>query len=434
MLWAVYQVAFAAGFALLSPYFFWRMARRGGYWARFEERFGRHRADVRARLASGPRPVWIHAVSVGEMQVAAAIAEEWRRRAPEVRFVFSMTTPTGRRIAECRAGSADVVIYYPIDFPGFVRRALDAVRPRALVLCEGELWPNMIRACARRGVPVAVVNGRVSDRSWPRYRHVRFLTRRLLPCLRRWLGQSPEDAQRIRDLGAPPEVVEVVGSAKYDVAPPDSAATATLRDELRRRGFSAGTIWLVGGSTWPGEEAALWRVTRRLRDRHPALRLLVVPRHAERGRVVADELRRLGASLYRRSSDQTDTPTPDVALFDTTGELAAVYGLADIVFVGKSLTCAGGQNPIEPARWGRPILCGPRMENFRAIVEDFRAAEAIRVVTDERELADAVAAWLDDPAARTAAGQRALEVVLRNAGAISRTVDRLTALGSSDAP
>lgn len=428
VLWGLYQIVFIAAAILSAPFYLYRMARRGGYLARFGERFAQYRPDVRARLSGGPPPIWIHAVSVGEMQVALSLAAEWRRREPSAVFVLSTTTSTGRQIAARRLDPRDTLIYFPIDLMPTVRRALAAIRPRALVLCESELWPNLIRACAAGAVPVAVINGRLSDRSYRRYRWGRALPRRLFPLVTRFCVQSREDARRFEELGAPRERVVEVGSAKYDGAAPDPLAAEKLLDDLRHRGFPPDAVYLVGGSTWPGEEAALARVARSLRSRFPALRLLLAPRHAERGSRIAEDLRELGCSLYRRSTDKTDTPSPDVALFDTTGELAALYGVADMVFIGKSLYGRGGQNPIEAALWGRPILCGPHMENFRPVMDDFREVGAVTVVSDEAGLLKAVADWLQNPDARREHGRRALEVTRRRAGAVARTVDILSAV------
>ncbi len=426
MLWAIYQVLFTVGFAVLVPGHVVRMIRRGGYRCRFGERLARYRPDVLAELRAADRRVWVHAVSVGEMQVAMNVIAEWRRREPVRRFVISTTTPTGRSVAERRMVPGDTVLYSPVDFPWVIRRALNTARPEALVLCESELWPNWIRAVCSRGRPVVVVNGRLSDRSFPRYRRwARPMTLRVLPMLRHVCAQSAEDRRRFIELGASPDRVEVVGSAKYDATPPDPAATDAIRRELIAAGFPADAVWLVGGSTWPGEEVALLGTFRECRQREPRLRLILVPRHAERGAALAAKIQRLGFSLYRRSNGSRSAGAPDVALFDTTGELGAVYGLADVVFVGKSLTARGGQNPIEPALCGRPIVCGPHMENFRAILEDFSEQNAIRIVADSVELSRGVAEWLADPSARKAAGERALEVVRQKAGAIRRTVDAL---------
>lgn len=426
MLWAFYQTLFVIGFIALAPRHLVRMIRRGGYRSRFGERFARYREDVLAELHAAPRRVWIHAVSVGEMQVALNVMTEWRRREPDRRFVVSTTTPTGRSVGGRLRLDGDTIVYSPVDFPWVIESALSVAQPSALVLCESELWPNWIRGVTRAGRPVVIINGRLSDRSFSRYRRwARPMTRRVLSMVRLVCAQSEEDRRRFVELGAPSDLVEVVGCAKYDAPAPDPSLAAKIRDELVVSGFPADAVWLVGGSTWPGEETALLQAFRQCRAQEPRLRLILVPRHAERGAALAAEISRAGFRLYRRSTGAGSGEAPDVALFDTTGELSAVYGVADIAFVGKSLTGRGGQNPIEPALWGRPILCGPNMQNFRAVVSDFCQQNAIRIVMDTRDLTRAIDGWLQDPAAREAVGHCARKVTQEKAGVTRRTVDLL---------
>jgi 3-deoxy-D-manno-octulosonic-acid transferase len=424
MLWVLYQILFAVGFTLMLPYFFFRMGRRGGYGPGFGERFARYAPAVTEKLAVGPR-IWVHAVSVGEVHVALGFIREWRTRRPGTRFVVSVNTPTGRGVAAKRLSPEDVLVYFPLDAPAIVRRALKTLRPSALVLCEGELWPNLIRACARRGIPVASINGRVSDRSFRGYRRVRVFTRRVLPLFSRFCAQSAEDARRLVELGAPSDRIVVVGSAKYEATVANPAAADRARDFLRAAGFPADATVLVGGSTWAGEEAALLEICRNLRPKFPSLRLVLVPRHAERAPEVVRELEARGVPYVRRSGGPAPSAPPEVALIDTTGELMGFYGAADLVFVGKSLTRHGGQNPIEPALWSRPTLVGPNMENFRPVVADFLETGALRQVPDTVGLATALRELLSDPARRADLGARAGAVVRAKSGALQRTVDEL---------
>ncbi len=424
MLWVLYQVLFAVGFTLMLPYFLFRMGRRGGYGPGFGERFARYAPAVAEKLAVGPR-IWVHAVSVGEVHVALGFIREWRTRRPGARFIVSVNTPTGHGVAARHLAPDDVLVYFPLDIPPVVRRALDALRPAALVLCEGELWPNLIRACARRGIPVASINGRVSDRSFRGYRSARVFTRRVLPLFSRFCAQSAEDARRLVELGAPADRVVVVGSAKYEATVADPAAADRARHFLRAAGFPADATILVGGSTWAGEETALLDICRDLRPEFPSLRLVLVPRHAERAPGVVRELEARGVPYVRRSGGPAPSALPEVALIDTTGELMGFYGAADLVFVGKSLTRHGGQNPIEPALWSRPTLVGPNMENFRPVVADFLEVGALRQVSDAAELAAALRELLSDPARRADLGARAGAVVRAKAGALRRTVEEL---------
>jgi 3-deoxy-D-manno-octulosonic-acid transferase len=424
MLWVLYQILFAIGFTLMLPHFLLRMRRRGGYGPGFGERFARYAPGVAAKLAAGPR-IWVHAVSVGEVHVALGFIREWRLRRPDARFVVSVNTPTGRGVAARHLSPEDALIYFPLDIPPVVRRVLDAIRPSALVLCEGELWPNLIRGCARRGIPVASINARVSDHSFRGYRRVRLFTRRVLPLFARFCAQGAEDGRRLVELGAPADRVRVVGSAKYEAAVPNPEAAGRARAFLRSAGFPPDAVILVGGSTWAGEEAALLDICRDLREEFPALRLVLVPRHAERAPEVVRELESRGVPFVRRSGGPAPPAPPEVALIDTTGELMGFYGAADLVFVGKSLTRHGGQNPIEPALWSRPILVGPNMENFRPVVADFLETGALRQVPDAAGLAAVLRDLLADPARRAELGEKAGAVVRAKAGALRRTVDEL---------
>jgi 3-deoxy-D-manno-octulosonic-acid transferase len=424
-MWFLYNVVFAIGFAVLLPHYLRRMRRRGGYGPHFGERLARYEPGLRARLADGGR-VWIHAVSVGELYVALRLMETLRARRPERRFLVSVTTSTARRIAEERVRAPDVLVYFPLDFPSVVRRAFRALRPAALILVEGEFWPNLIRRARREGVPVALVNGRLSDSSFRGYRKVRPLMRRVLRECALLCVQSETDRERFAALGAPPDRLHEVGSAKYELPPPDPDRAGEARTVLAAAGVGPDRLVLLGGSTWPGEEEPLLDAWAALRPSHPRLALALAPRHAER----AGDVQRLieGRGLTcRRRTDASPPPAaaPDVFLLDTTGELMSFYGAADIVFVGKSFAEHGGQNVVEPAAWGKPVLCGPNLENFPVVARDFREAGAFVQVADAEALREAVRRLLEDGSARESLGRRAAELVRRRAGALGRTVDRL---------
>jgi 3-deoxy-D-manno-octulosonic-acid transferase len=424
--WLLYNVLFAIGFLLLTPRFLLRMKRRGGYARHFGQRFARYDEGVRARLAQGPR-VWVHAVSVGELFVALKLMEEWRALRPGLRFAVTTTTSTGRAIADARVKEPDVVLYFPLDFPPIMRRALDAIRPAAVVLVELELWPNLVRLARRRGAPVFLLNGRISDHSFNGYRRLRFFTRRILPLLEGLYPQSAADAERLVALGAPAERVRVTGSAKYDVATAEPEAEAKARAALRAAGVPDDAVVLLGGSTWPGEEDALLDAYRALKPAHPRLALVLVPRHVERVPEILPALRARGHVVRLRTDASAPAAAPDVLLVDTTGELKNLYACADAIFVGKSLTRHGGQNPIEPALYGKPVVVGPNMENFAAIMEDFRAAEALVQVGSAGELAQALGALLADPPRMRELGRRAAEVVRSRRGAVRQALEAIDA-------
>lgn len=431
MKWIIYNILFAITYSLMVPYFLLRMLRRGGYGPGFMERFGRYSPDTAARLSDDGR-VWVHAVSVGEMFIALRVIDSLRRKQPDLRFVVSTTTSTGHRVAKERMHADDVLIYFPLDFPGPVRRALDRVRPRALVLVETEIWPNMVRTAARAGTPVVLVNGRISDRSMRGYRCMRWFLRDVLERMTLILVQSDEDRRRLESFGAPSGKPVVIGSAKYDDAVAE--VPAGIVEALRRTtGIPEGTPVIVGGSTWPGEERILAEVYKRLSQTWPSLRLVLVPRHAERARRVEKDIVRAGLKCRRRSAMGANATAPvldrdEALLVDTTGELKAFYAMASVIFVGKSLTNRGGQNVIEAARFGRPVIVGPHMDNFRAAVADFKAADAIIEIATDAGLEQAIRMMLSDGTRRNQYGVRARKVVERNRGAVDRTVARLLPL------
>ena len=427
MRWFLYNVLFAIGYTLMLPKFFLRMRKRGGYRADFGQRLGRFSPEVAARLAEKPR-VWIHAVSVGEANLAGAVLRELRRVAPGESFILSTTSSTGHAVCEKLVGPDDVLVYLPIDFPRIVRRSLKGINAKALVLTESEFWPNLIRACRRRGLPVLLVNGRVSDRSAPRYRRLRCFFGEVFDCFAAMLVQSELDRRRLLDAGAPADRVQVAGSVKFDVAPPAEAALETARQTLTAAGVALGADRiLMGGSTWPGEELALAQAWAAARQAAPDLRLVLVPRHQERGDAVERELAAAGFRCLRRSrmkaGREMQAPGPDAILVvDTTGELFALYALADLVFVGKTLEPnVGGQNMIEPASFGKAVLCGPHTENFLAVMDIFRAGDAIREVADAAALRLAVGELAADAVQRDALGVRARRVVEARRGALART-------------
>lgn len=430
MIWILYNIAFALIFPLLLPHFLLRMKRRGGYARDFLQRLGRYSDDTMLQLGGEPR-IWIHAVSVGELYVALRLMEEWREREPGVLFALTTTTSTAYAIAQRELSAPDVVLYFPVDFPPVMRRAFDAINPRAVVLVEVELWPNLIRMARARHLPVLLVNGRLSDRSFKGYRRLRMLTSRLLPEFELIGVQSDEDRRRFLLLGADPQRTGCFGSAKYDVAmaTPLGEGDKTL-DVIRFAGITPEHRILLGGSTWEGEEDAMVDLYRGLKTRYRNLVLLLAPRHVERVPAILEQLRPRVSKIMRRSSIK-ERPSilpaspPDVLLIDTTGELKHFYEHADIIFIGKSLAQHGGQNIIEPALYGKPVVVGPNMENFAAIMQDFLREEAVVQVRDLQGLRRAVDDLLCDPAKCAAIGAAARRVVERNAGSLGAYLDRV---------
>jgi len=434
MIWTFYNIAFALIFPLLLPHFLWRMRRRGGYARNFWQRLGRYRDDCLLRLGGESR-IWLHAVSVGEVYVALQLMREWRERETGVLFALTTTTSTAYAIAERELSDPDVALYFPVDFPPVMRRAFDAINPRAIVLVEVELWPNLIRMARNRALPVFLVNGRMSDRSFRGYGRIKPLTRRLLPEFDVISVQSEEDRRRFIALGADPARTVTLGSAKYDVAlaTPLAGGEKAL-DVMRAAGIRPDHLVLLGGSTWEGEEEAMVDLYRGLKTRYRNLVLMIAPRHVERVPAIVEILKPRVGKLIRRSTIPEKTAIapaqpPDVLLIDTTGELKHFYAHADVIFVGKSLMQHGGQNIIEPALYGKPVVVGPNMENFPSIMADFLGGKAVIQVKDLQGLRRAVDDLLCDPGKREEIGRAVRCVVEDKSGSLGQFLDRLLAAG-----
>jgi 3-deoxy-D-manno-octulosonic-acid transferase len=421
-LYLAYSLLLAAAFVVALPFYLWKGRGTGKYLPSFRERMG----GPPAALARGDAPsVWIHAVSVGEVLTARILVAPIKERFPSHRLFVSTTTATGRAVAERSVKGADGLFFAPFDWPAPVRKALDRVRPALLVLVETEIWPNLIHETHRRGVRVAIVNGRISPRSFGRYRAMRGLLRRVLAEVDLFLMQSEPHAERARQIGAPPGRVRALGNLKYD-ALGDARPPAEL-GRLLGEGRDGRPLW-VAGSTVAGEEPMVLAAFRDVRARVPGTRLLIAPRHPERFGEVAALVEAAGLRAERRSALGSAGWQGDVLVLDTLGELARVYALATVVFVGGSLVSAGGHNVLEAAAAARPVVVGPHMENFQEIADEFQAEGALRVVLSADELGREVAGLLADPGRRAALGGAARAIVDRNRGALARTVDALAEL------
>lgn len=420
-------VALIAG----APWWLWRMATTRKYREGFFERLGRvPRSLISDSFVDRPL-IWLHAVSVGEVLAVTRLVKELESVLPGYLIVISTTTRTGQALARERFDSARV-FYCPLDLPWPVSAYLDALQPRLLILAETEFWPNLLDGCFRRDIPVAVVNARISDRSWPRYRRFRLLWRPLLSRLSRVLAQSKTDADRLLALGCVTDHVSVAGNLKFDVrAAQESEATRFLRS------MSAELRFIVAGSTLEGEESALVEEWPRLLAEDPQLVLVLAPRHPERFSSVAALLQKSGVLWSKRSSWSAESSAApraprslrpgEVVLLDTIGELASVYSLASVAFVGGSLVPSGGHNPLEPAQFAVPIVIGPHYANFVAIVDSLRSHDALRIAAKD-ELGSILIELLGDRAAAKAMGMRAKEVFNRQAGATDRCVTAIREL------
>ena len=419
----LYSVALAVGMLASLPYWLFQMARHGKYRKGLAERLGR--VPSRLQLPGREEPaIWVHSVSVGEVLAVAGLVEELRHRFPRDRIFISTTTDTGQALARQRFGEANV-FYFAMDFAFAIRPYMRALRPRLVVIAETEFWPNFLRLAHASGARIAVVNARISDRSWPRYRRFRGLLRRLLANVDLFLAQTQEDAARLRDIGAGPERVRVSGNLKFDIpAPAPPAIVESLRKSIAAS--AAGPV-LVCGSTVDGEEPLLLKAFENLLVQHPRALMILAPRRPERFGAVAALLERMSIRFWRRSAWNGEALSAGVFLLDTIGELAALYALADVAFVGGSLVAHGGHNIIEPAQHGVATVVGNHTENFRDIVSLFRSRDAVRIV-GPAELPLVLLELLANDAERIALGRRAAETMRSQIGATARTADELQAL------
>ena len=423
MLLFVYSCGLFSVLTLGVPYWLLRMATSGKYREGLSQRLGAVPKYLSGR--DPRRAIWIHAVSVGEVLAASRLMKELGVRAPAFRIVLSTTTPTGQKLAREQVGAANA-FYFPLDFAWVIRRYLRRLQPALLVLIETEFWPNVLAECRKAAIPVAVVNGRISDRSFPRYMRLRLLWKRILSSIALILAQSDEDVKRLNAIGAPPHRVRFGGNLKFDVRAVETAGvTAALRAKL-----PASMRTIVCGSTIEGEEEILLTGFKELRRSFPELVMILAPRHPERFAHVAELLRKRGAHIIRRSQWMRK-PVPlkpgTVFLLDSIGELASVYSLATIAFVGGSLVPAGGHNPLEPAQFGVPIVMGNHYANFRAIVDQLLASEALKLV-DRETLVPILSMLLTDPETANLLGVRALEIFDSQAGATGRALTALLRL------
>jgi 3-deoxy-D-manno-octulosonic-acid transferase len=421
----LYSVALGLGMLASLPYWVFQMARHGKYRAGLAERLGW--VPRRVRLPGEREPaIWVHAVSVGEVLAVASLVEELQRRLPEHRIFVSTTTDTGQALALKRFGEANV-LYFPMDFAFAIRTYLRLLRPRMVVIAETEFWPNFMRLAHASGARIAVVNARISDRSWPSYRRFRRFLRKVLVNVDLFLAQTPEDAARLQDIGANPERVRVAGNLKFDIpAPAPPVIVESLRKSIAVSG--AGPA-LVCGSTVDGEEPLLLKAFENLLVQHPRAVMILAPRHPERFPAVAALLEQMSIRFWRRSLWNGEALTGGVLLLDTIGELAALYALADIAFVGGSLVPRGGHNIIEPAQHGVATVVGNHTENFRDIVGLFHGRDAVRIV-GPAELPLVLLELLANHAERIALGKRAAETLRLQTGATARTaVELLELLG-----
>ncbi|HEY2046392.1 MAG TPA: glycosyltransferase N-terminal domain-containing protein [Candidatus Udaeobacter sp.] len=413
----IYNLLWPLGLLIFLPGYFVKMIRRGGYREKFGQRLGIYDREVRSRL-SNQRPTWLHAVSVGEVNIALKLASALRALEPDLQCVLTTTTTTGFALARKTAPPWIEVMYTPLDYWPIMRRAFSVTCPARVVLVEAEVWPNLAAAAHARRIPLALVNARLSPRSEGRYRRFRFCvgpTFRLLD-----LVCVPErgDVERWTALGVSRNQIHVTGSIKFD--PDVQTQSRTVAGSISGA-FSSDSLVLFGGSTHRGEEEILVRVFLRLREQFPSLRLFIAPRHVERLQEIRAHLGAIPLPTTLASEALTcNAADADCMLLDTTGELQRWYGIATVVFVGKSLAAHGGQNPVEPILAGKPVVFGPHMENFATLAKTLVSNNAAMQVNDTDSLERAVGELLRDSELRQRLVENAHAALGEHEGATAR--------------
>lgn len=403
---------------IVSPYLAYQAIRYKKYIGSLGQRMGY--LPVSFNL-DGEESIWIHAVSVGETMTVRALIADLRRRYPTLRIFLSTTTMAGQQVARRNVQDVDAVFYLPLDLALIVRRTLRLVKPRLFVMMETEIWPNLLRQCKRMGVATVMVNGRISSRSYPRYKIARPFFRRVLGDVDRFCMQTEESARRVIDIGAEPAKVVVTGSLKFDSLDLSTATTVDGRGQnrvLRYFRMASGRPVIVAGSTMREEEQLVLQAFKRIKANTTNPLLIIAPRHPERFAEVAQLARDQAFVTAKRTDLLIDAePRADVVVLDTIGELAQVYQIATAVFVGGSLVDTGGHNILEPAVYGKPIVFGPHMHNFKEIADAFIVQDAAVQVTGVRGLEEALLALLTDPVRRARLGAAARAIVESNRGA-----------------
>ncbi len=427
----VYNLLLPFALFILLPGSIRKMRKRGGYGRNFWQRFGMFSSELKKILRQRSRPIWMHAVSVGEVGVARKLIEALLSQDPALQVVLSTTTSTGYAVAIDNAPPNLLVIYNPVDIPLCASRALSVIRPIMLVLVEAEVWPNLAALAKRRGVPIALVNARLSPRSARRYVRFRWFVETIFSLLDRVTVQFPEDLERWQQIGVAAERLSLTGSVKYDHTAGDrSPRVAEFQEVLERLWGRPLPPFFLGASTFPGEEVAFARLLRQVQQNVPALRAVLVPRHVERSSEVKADLEQLGISVALRTA-ALPTEGADVLLVNTTGELRDWQALPSVVIIGKSFLAEGGQNPVEAIVAGTPVITGPHMENFGSVMKLLLAANSVTQVSSLSALPQAVAWHLENDAEACRRAELGRQALAPHCGAAQRTAELLMGLRST---
>jgi 3-deoxy-D-manno-octulosonic-acid transferase len=427
----LYNLFWPIGLLFFLPGYLMKMARRGGYREKFGQRFGIYDHEVQERLAvsRGKGSTWLHAVSVGEVNIALKLAKALRSLDPDLHAVLTTTTTTGFALANKNAPPWIEVMYTPLDYWPIMRRAFSVICPAKIVLVEAEIWPNLAAGAHARRIPLALANARLSPRSEKRFRRFRFFVAPTFRLLDLICAQEPDDVDRWVALGVERSRIRHTGSIKYDPADLDRSGGAQEIGHVAAIGFERPVLF--GGSTHPGEEEILARVFLNLRIKFPSLRLFIAPRHVERLREIRAQLEALPLQVQLASESLNHGKAePDCVLVDTTGELQRWYGIATVVFIGKSLTAHGGQNPVEPIIARKPVVFGPHMENFATLVKSLVSKNGAIQVHDADSLELAIEKLLGDSESRDRLVENARAVVTEHRGATARAAALINKLRS----
>jgi 3-deoxy-D-manno-octulosonic-acid transferase len=424
----IYNLLWPIGLLLFLPGYLVKMFRRGNYRHKFGQRLGIYDVDLRARLAA-QKSTWLHAVSIGEVMIALKLAEAIRTLQPELRFVLTTTTTTGFTFASKNVPSWIEVLYSPLDFWPVMRRAFATIQPAKIVLVEAEVWPNLAVEAHTCRIPLALVNARLSPRSEKRFHQFRFFVAPTFRLLDLVCVQEPEEIDRWTAIGVLRERIHVVGSIKYD--PEDIHVDPTVPEKvLSQCKIDNHRPIIFGGSTHAGEEEILGKIFRQLRTEFANVFLIIAPRHAERAREIHRALQELGLRVALRSRSSTVEPPIDCLVLDSTGELRNWYTVATVVFIGKSLTARGGQNPAEAIVAGKPVVFGQHMENFAAFARSLVERGGALQIGSANELERAIVDLLRDAGLRQRLAENAREVLNTHRGASARTAALVDLLAS----
>ncbi|MEE8449247.1 MAG: 3-deoxy-D-manno-octulosonic acid transferase [Thermodesulfobacteriota bacterium] len=419
-MYILYNSLFTLAAFLTAPYFVFRMRKKGGYGRSLFKMLGLG-LDHQLSSLGKARPVWIHAVSVGEVRAAIPLIQRLKREHTDIKLVLSTVTATGQEMARKALPEIDRLIYFPFDISWVVKRLISLVRPRLFITLETEIWPNFLRALREQAIPAVLVNGRISARSYKGYRLLRGFFNKVLACFSYLCMQSASDAERIISLGANPATLMVCGNMKYDQAWGMDDLEAEKR-AMSILGLKAGTRILVAGSTHPGEEEVIIAAYQELKRDDSGLILVLAPRHPERFDETEKLMRQNGLKLTRRSRLAGVNNSFEAILLDSIGELSTVYAGATVVFIGGSLVPFGGHNPLEAAAFSKPVLFGPHMDNFKDIADDLVEKGGAIMVRSKKELAQQASALLRDPELARQLGECAARTIKENIGATSATM------------